>query len=326
MKSYSLNAIDYLLKPILLSRFEKSVAKAAKIHQLLSIKKSEVKNITKEYVFIKADRRYYKVLFDRILYIEGLKDYVVIYTDHDKIITAMNLKTKSMSNFADKIIAYYHQLELTEELDSNLRVMNPYRDNVLVRDTVEEFYTHFFSDSKKRQLIVGINPGRLGAGVTWIPFTDTKRLEENCGIHIPDVKSHEPSSVFVYQLIKSYGGPQKFYQDFYINSDCPLGFLRKNEKENWVNCNYYDFESLFKTVKDFIVTNLKKQIDCGTDTTTCFVLGKKNAKYLKRINAKEKLFDKIVTFNHPRYIVQYKSKQSQSFAGAYAAALRKKTI
>ncbi|MDN6281117.1 MAG: DUF4918 family protein [Psychroflexus sp.] len=231
-----------------------------------------------------------------------------------------------MSNFADKIIAYYHQLELAEELDTNLRVINPYQDNVMVRDTIEKFYRHFFNDSKKRQLIVGINPGRLGAGVTGIPFTDTKRLEENCGLHIPDVKSHEPSSVFVYQLIEKHGGPEKFYQDFYINSVCPLGFLRKNEKENWVNCNYYDFTSLFKTLESFIVTNLKKQIDCGIDTSTCFVLGKKNAKFLKRINAKEKLFDDIITFNHPRYIVQYKSKQSEIFAEEYAVALQQKTL
>ncbi|MDN6280985.1 MAG: LytTR family DNA-binding domain-containing protein, partial [Psychroflexus sp.] len=104
VESYAFNAIDYLLKPILLSRFEKSVTKATKIHQLLSLKKSEVKNITKEYVFIKADRRYYKVLFQKILYIEGLKDYVVIHTDNDKIITAMNLKTIHQKLPQDKFI------------------------------------------------------------------------------------------------------------------------------------------------------------------------------------------------------------------------------
>lgn len=93
VESYGLNAIDYLLKPIALSRFEQSIKKASKVHQLLSLKKSKVENITKEYIFIKADRRYYKILFDKILYIQGLKDYVIIYTKTDKIITAMNLKT-----------------------------------------------------------------------------------------------------------------------------------------------------------------------------------------------------------------------------------------
>jgi DNA-binding LytR/AlgR family response regulator len=46
-----------------------------------------------DFMLIKAERRYHKILFKDILYIEGLKDYVVIYVEDNKIITAMNLKT-----------------------------------------------------------------------------------------------------------------------------------------------------------------------------------------------------------------------------------------
>ena len=55
---------------------------------------SQVENIAEDFVFIKADRKYFKIYFKDILYIEGLKDYVVIYTsDNNKIITSMNVKT-----------------------------------------------------------------------------------------------------------------------------------------------------------------------------------------------------------------------------------------
>ena len=50
-------------------------------------------SVEKDFMLIKADRRYHKVLFKDILYIEGLKDYVVIYNEGSKITTAMNLKT-----------------------------------------------------------------------------------------------------------------------------------------------------------------------------------------------------------------------------------------
>lgn len=231
-----------------------------------------------------------------------------------------------MKSFAENIINYYQHLEINEDLGSEIQTINPYQNNPLAEKTVKKFYTKYFNDNRKRQLIIGINPGRLGVGVTGIPFTDTKRLEENCNIKIPDIQSHEPSSVFVYQMIEKYGGAEKFYQDFYVNSVCPVGFIRKNKKENWVNCNYYDFDWLFEKLENFIITQLKEQIAFGIDTSTCFVFGKKNAKYLERINTKENLFDEIIVFNHPRYIVQYKSKLSDFFAEKYALALSLKQI
>ena len=95
LKSYELDAIDYLLKPIEKSRVEKAINKALIYKKLLSedTVKSTVESNTSDFLFIKADRRYYKVNFRDIRFIEGLKDYVVIYTGDQKLITAMNLKT-----------------------------------------------------------------------------------------------------------------------------------------------------------------------------------------------------------------------------------------
>jgi DNA-binding LytR/AlgR family response regulator len=95
LKSYELEAVDYLLKPIDPQRLEKAVEKAILYTELLSkdTVKNTVESNTADFLFIKADRRFYKICFSDIKFIEGLKDYVVIHTKQQKLITAMNLKT-----------------------------------------------------------------------------------------------------------------------------------------------------------------------------------------------------------------------------------------
>ena len=95
LESYELDAIDYLVKPIRIERFLKAVNKAENHLRLLQQEagNSQVEKIEDDFVFIKADRKYFKIYFKDILYIEGLKDYVIIYTADNKIITSMNVKT-----------------------------------------------------------------------------------------------------------------------------------------------------------------------------------------------------------------------------------------
>ncbi|MDX1326404.1 MAG: SMUG2 DNA glycosylase family protein [Arenibacter sp.] len=224
--------------------------------------------------------------------------------------------------FATKIIRFNKELNFSQDLYKGIQVMNPFQDNPEILEITKAFYRKFYNDTHKRKLIVGINPGRLGAGVTGIPFTDSKRLKEVCDIDIASVNSHEPSSVFVYEVIEAYGGVARFYRDYFINSMFPLGFIQQNAKGNWVNCNYYDYPALFEQTKPFIVANLKKQLAMGVDTSNCIVLGKKNAKYLKAINTQEKLFDTVTVLDHPRYIVQYKSKEKERYLTEYLLALQ----
>ena len=54
---------------------------------------NRIEKIGDDFIFIKADRRFFKIYFKDILYIEGLKDYVIIYTTDSKMITSMNVKT-----------------------------------------------------------------------------------------------------------------------------------------------------------------------------------------------------------------------------------------
>jgi DNA-binding LytR/AlgR family response regulator len=94
--SYELDAIDYLLKPIRFERFVKAVNKAQDYYDLLHSKNSndnQIESINDDFIYIKADRKFFKIFFDEILYIEGLKDYAIIHTNTNKIATAMNLKT-----------------------------------------------------------------------------------------------------------------------------------------------------------------------------------------------------------------------------------------
>lgn len=222
-----------------------------------------------------------------------------------------------MTTFAKKVIQFNKELSFTGKLPQGIRIMNPFSENKEIIPITEKFYNLFYNDNKKRKLILGINPGRLGAGATGIPFTDTKRLSEFCSIEIKSLTTHEPSSVFIYDMIEKYGGTKKFYHDFYINSICPLGFTVQNKNGNQVNCNYYDNNELFSIMESFITSSLKKQIEFGIDTKTCYVLGRKNAKFFSLINKKESLFQSIVVFDHPRYIEQYKSEFKSRYISDY---------
>lgn len=95
LKSYELDAIDYLLKPIEKARLERAIIKAEIYSKLLSEdpEKNTIEANTVDFLLVKSDRRFHRINFADIRYIEGLKDYVVIYAGNQKFITAMNLKT-----------------------------------------------------------------------------------------------------------------------------------------------------------------------------------------------------------------------------------------
>jgi len=95
LDSYEVDAIDYLIKPIKPERFQKAVAKALSYSQLLeaAVPDSNIEKGTEDYFFVKADRKFFKVWFKDILFVEGLKDYVILHTEEQKIMTAMNIKT-----------------------------------------------------------------------------------------------------------------------------------------------------------------------------------------------------------------------------------------
>jgi Uracil DNA glycosylase superfamily len=226
--------------------------------------------------------------------------------------------------FADKIISFLTGLDYQGPLPEGISVMNPFRDNPVIIPVITQFYRKFYGDEKTRHLILGINPGRFGAGVTGIPFTDTKRLKEKCGLSIEGLETFETSSVFVYDMIDAFGGPVKFYSSFYISAVSPLGFTFTGRGGKTVNYNYYDSKKLQDSLYDFIVQNIKKQLDFGTSRNKCFCLGTgKNYDFLLKLNNDLKFFGKIIPLEHPRYVMQYKLKQKQFYMDKYLSEFGK---
>jgi hypothetical protein len=225
--------------------------------------------------------------------------------------------------FSERVNSFNRKLNFTGSLPDGIRVMNPFKENPSILPLTKRFYDKFYNDEKERYLILGINPGRHGAGVTGIPFTDTIRLEKYCGMPINEFRSYETSSEFIYNMIEAYGGTEKFYSRYYINAVCPLGFTRINSRGKEVNYNYYDDKELSDSVYAFIVKNLKIQVSFGINTGTCYCLGTgKNFKFLLNLNKSENLFGEIIPLEHPRFIMQYRRKKLQKYINKYLELLK----
>ena len=229
-----------------------------------------------------------------------------------------------MQTVAGRIIAFNESLKFTAPLPEGIRAMNPFRENPNALEASSRFYKKYYNDTNTRHMVLGINPGRFGAGLTGVPFTDPKRFQGLMGDAVYDGPSaHEPSSVFVYEMIEQYGGVESFYGAYYINSICPLGFTSLKENGKEVNYNYYDNRELTEAARPFMIECLKKQLEFNIARDVCFCLGTgKNAAFITALNGEYGFFERIVPLEHPRYVIQYKSKRKQEYIGKYLAAFR----
>lgn len=228
-----------------------------------------------------------------------------------------------LNSFAQKIDSYNRRLDLPIDMP-NVRVMNPFRDEEGVLEIADRFYNKYYNDKNKRHLVLGINPGRFGAGLTGVPFTDPNRLVEKCGIPYNKPLVTELSSIFVYEMIDAFGGVIPFYKSFFIHSICPLGltYLQPNGKE--VNYNYYDSKPLLDSLMLLMADHIQSLIDIGGYTDTCYCLGTgKNKTVFEGINEKHQFFKEIIFLEHPRYIMQYKRKEKEQYIRRYLNAFEK---
>lgn len=217
---------------------------------------------------------------------------------------------------ADRILHFYQNLALPSGLPEDVEVMNPYKDEKALQ-LATTFYQKFYNDQKERHILFGINPGRFGGGVTGVPFTDPIRLEEVCGIANDLDKKPELSSRFVYDVVAGYGGPEAFYEKFYISAISPLGFV-----QNGKNLNYYDIPNWKKLFADYAVERIKEQFDLPISREVAFCIGQgKNLDFLKQINQKYQFFKTIKTIPHPRWVMQYRLKRKEEFIQQYIDVL-----
>ena len=91
LDGYKVNAVDYLLKPISYKDFMKTVNKVINL-----VNREHVCKILNQdkYIYVKSDYKLHRVMFDHILYIEGVKDYVKFYVENERksILSLMNMK------------------------------------------------------------------------------------------------------------------------------------------------------------------------------------------------------------------------------------------
>lgn len=106
VEGFELNAVDYLVKPIPLERFMKAVGKAEDILQREGA--SNVGNDGEDFIFVKSDKKLIKIKYDDIIYIEGLKDYVIIRMANSKVITLQTMKSLE-SKLPDNLFKRIHR-------------------------------------------------------------------------------------------------------------------------------------------------------------------------------------------------------------------------
>jgi len=223
-------------------------------------------------------------------------------------------------NFADNILHFFFDLKLPFKLPKDVEVLDAHQREE-VQQVCTSFYKKYYNDANQRHVLIGINPGRFGGGVTGIPFTDPIRLEKACGIKNDFQKKQELSSIFIYDMIEAFGGPRAFYKRLYFSAMSPLGFIKHGK-----NLNYYDDKNLLQLIQPFIIDCMQQQIAFGLKTDVCFCIGEgENLKYLRKLNDEHTWFKKIETLPHPRFIMQYRLKRKEEFIQQYVEKLNGST-
>lgn len=229
------------------------------------------------------------------------------------------------TTFAKKVLRFNEKLSFKSlDIPDGFRVINPYSGDQkeIVGDITTAFYQKYYNDSKPRRIILGSSPARRGSAVTGVPFEDAKHLQSETGIFIDKFYINQSSSGFLYDVIREYGGCEKFYTDFYMNFVCPLGLVRTNSKGNEVNCNYYENKKLQENLSSFIISAIRSQIEFGIDTSVCYCIGSgQNYDFLSKLNTENRFFDMILPLEHPRFIMQYNSKNKDKYMEKYMKAL-----
>jgi hypothetical protein len=224
---------------------------------------------------------------------------------------------RSMRTWAQNLFAFYNDLQPPQNIPADFEWLYPQQSPEVMK-VLAAFLHKYFNDTAPRHLMLGINPGRFGAGITGVNFTASRQLSEDCSLEHPFKKGSELSAEFIYAMITAFGGVNAFYSRFFIGSVCPLGFVKGGK-----NINYYDDKNLQAAVEPFIIKSLDTQASFPFKRDKCFCIGgAKNYNYLASLNERHRWFNEIVPLPHPRFIMQYKRKQVPEYIEQYVRLLR----
>ncbi|NBC24391.1 MAG: DUF4918 family protein, partial [Bacteroidetes bacterium] len=158
-----------------------------------------------------------------------------------------------------------------------------------------------------------INPGRLGAGYTGIPFSDAVQLKKFCDLNAPGPDREELSAAFIFEVIEAAGGPAKFYKKVFIDSVSPMGYVK-----NGLNYNYYDDKGLFEHLRPRLIEHINALLQRPIQPEIVLLGKGKNLKYFKKVYPGAA---KILTLPHPRWVMQYRRKEKGKWIERYLQAL-----
>lgn len=221
-----------------------------------------------------------------------------------------------MLSFADRLLHFLSTFPAPPTLPDEVEAYNPYQDST-VADLMTQFGQKYYADQRPRVALLGINPGRFGAGRTGVAFTDPATLAGVCGIPNNLPQHPELSSQFVYKVVEALGGPTAFYQHFYVGSLYPLVLLRHGK-----NYNYYDSKGLTTALEPDIRASLRRQVDeLGLVRMAAICLGRRNGLLFEKLNKELGLFNEIHVLDHPRYLMQYKRRDLPTHVARYVEVL-----
>jgi len=217
--------------------------------------------------------------------------------------------------FGSRLAAHLEHLQIPRGLPQGFDTIDAYHHDD-VHEVVREFCRRYYSTPKQRLAVWGINPGRFGAGVTGLPFTDPHALQHQLGIASQITGRRELSAEFIEMVIGAYGGPTKFYDDIYLGAVCPIGFT-----SNGKNINFYDDKQVTELLAPFIINNMSSVVEFGTRKDRCVVLGTGTFKKVFEERFREKVGYTSVTFvEHPRFIMQYRRRTVNEYIDKYLKA------
>lgn len=203
-------------------------------------------------------------------------------------------------------------------LPNGIEILDPYKDPEVKR-VIHEMVSRYYAGDHPRVGMWGINPGRFGAGVTGLSFTDPWAVKNLLGIETTLAGRRELSAEFISMVIDAYGGPVAFYRDVCMCALSPLGFIK-----NGININFYDDPVLMREIVPFVITSLRKQHAAGLVPERCIVLGTGKLKTFTEREVKGVMgYTTIEYLEHPRFIMQYRRSQVPMYVEKYVDVLRR---
>ncbi|MCM1518820.1 MAG: LytTR family DNA-binding domain-containing protein [Pseudoflavonifractor sp.] len=140
---FEVDALDYLVKPIDPDRFNKAVDRAISYKSIVDDSRSDMTDALADSIIVKADRKYVRIKSEDILFVEGLKDYVIIHLPEKKVVTRMTIKAMEETLPRKKFLrvnkSYIVNKDKIDSFDNNDIYVGPaeiaiglsYRDTVL---------------------------------------------------------------------------------------------------------------------------------------------------------------------------------------------------